>query len=352
MRLVGPARQRGPVVGSRRTPAHLAVLGARPVALRSGAVTAHASSLRASIVQDVSPTAPRPANGLEVRLGAAIDYLEAELRGAADVDEAARRGGLSRWYFMRMFQAAAGMGVGEYIRTRRLSCAAEELAAGRPVLETALAWRYESQATFTRAFSRTFGVSPAAYARRVRDGLPRLDLLLPFEPRLPPGAEDVGPPTYVSREAFRLVGLGLRVSVLSHQTSVSVPALWEDWRGNRRWLPLGGHAGSTFLGLSTLRADGVLEYVLGMVAGPETPVPAGYQQVHVRGGHWAVFTACGPPTVTVRALVFAAYGRYALNLMRGRRPAGWDIDTTEPASDLPAGSMRCQHWVPLRESTP
>jgi AraC family transcriptional regulator len=282
-----------------------------------------------------------------MRLGAAIDYLEAALRGAADLNEAARRCGLSRWYFMRVFQAAAGMGVGEYVRVRRLSCAAEELAAGRPVSEAALAWGYESQATFTRAFSRTFGVSPAAYARGVLDGHPPLDLLLPIEPRLPPGVDDVAPPTHVEREPFRLVGLRLRVSVFTGQPSSSVPALWADWMGNRRWLPLGGHPGSTFLGLSTLRASGVLEYVLGMVAGPETPVPAGYLAVNVRGGTWAVFTACGPPAVTARTLVFAAHGRYANDQLRGRRPAGWDIHRIEPAPDLPAGSMRCQHWVPL-----
>lgn len=291
---------------------------------------------------------PGPDGGLELRLGASIDYLEAELRGAPDLDEAARCCGLSRWYFMRVFQAAAGMGVGEYVRTRRLSCAAEELAAGHPVLETALEWGYESQASFTRAFSRTFGVSPAAYARRVRDGHPALDLLLPFEPRLPPGVEDVAPPTNVEREAFRLVGLGLRVSVFTGQTASAVPALWKDWMGNRRWSPLGGHPGSTFLGLSALRANGDVEYVLGMVAGPETPVPDGYLQVNVRGGPWAIFTACGPPGVTTRTLVFAAYGRHAQDPMNGRRPAGWDINVVEPSPDLPAGSMRCQYWVPLR----
>lgn len=294
----------------------------------------------------------RAAGSLRSRLGAAVDYLEARLCRNVDLDEAAQSCGLSLWHFMRVFQAAAGMAPGEYVRTRRLSCAAEDLAAGRPVLETALAWGYESQAAFTRAFSRTFGVPPATYARRVRAGATPLDVLMPFEPRLPPGIDRVAPPTHVERGGFRLVGLAMKASVLNRQVIESVPAFWGDWNAQQRWRALGAHAGTASLGLSALRASGDLEYVIGIVAGPETPVPVGYREVHVRGGLYAVFAAAGPPATTARSLVFAAYGRTALDRTLGRRPGGWDLEVFAQDAGLPRGEMRCEHWVPLRERPP
>src|SRR5512138_1117038 len=122
---------------------------------------------------------------LRDRLGAATDYLETRLGGEIDLGHASRCSGFSRSHFMRLFQAAVGLSVAEYVRRRRLSRAAEELAAGRAVLEVAVEWGYGSQAAFTRAFTRKFGVPPAAYARGVRAGCAPVEVLVPFEPRVP-----------------------------------------------------------------------------------------------------------------------------------------------------------------------
>ena len=58
------------------------------------------------------------------------------------------------------------MTVGEYIRSRRLARAGVELAAAdETVLDIALKYGYDSPDSFTRAFTRFHGVTPAA-ARR------------------------------------------------------------------------------------------------------------------------------------------------------------------------------------------
>jgi AraC family transcriptional regulator len=290
----------------------------------------------------------RGGGNLRSRLGAAVDYLEAQLGEKVDLDEAARCCGLSRWHFMRVFQAASGLAVGEYVRLRRLSCAAEELAAGRAVLETALAWGYESQAAFTRAFSRAFAVPPAAYARKVRGGATPVDVLVPFEPRLPPEVEAVPPPTCAERGPFRVVGLAMRASVLDQRAATSVAGFWGEWFREQRWRPLGVPEGTQFLGLSALRASGELDYLIGAEVGPGVEVPRGYREVQVRGGRWDVYTCSGSPAVTARSLIFAAYGRIALDRAPDRRPGGWDLETFEADAGLPPGAMRCQHWVPLR----
>lgn len=284
---------------------------------------------------------------LSDRLGAAVDYLEARLGGEVDVDLAARRAGFSRWHFMRLFQAASGLPVAEYVRLRRLSRAAEALEAGRPVLETALAWGYESQAAFTRAFARAFGVTPAAYARRTRSGEPPLEFLGPFEPRLPfePGPSPV--PARVEKAAFRAVGLGMRVSLRRYQSFRDIPSFWDDWLGHQRWRPIDPAPGSATYGISRLHASGDVEYLIAVEVGDRASVPHGYRAVQVTGGPYAVFSADGPPSHTVQTLTLAAYGRWLRGSGHRRRPGTWDVEAYQEDPALPAGSLHCQVWIPL-----
>lgn len=61
----------------------------------------------------MTKSSARGASSLPKRLGPAVDYLEARLGAEVDLDQAARRAGFSRWHFMRLFQAAAGLPVAE-----------------------------------------------------------------------------------------------------------------------------------------------------------------------------------------------------------------------------------------------
>jgi len=286
-------------------------------------------------------------NDLPERLGAAVDYLEARLGSQVDLDQAARRAGFSRWHFMRLFQAASGLPVAEYVRLRRLSRAAAALEAGRPVLEAALDWGYESQAAFTRAFSRAFGVTPAAYARRTRRGEPPLEYLGPFEPRLPFEMGTPPPPARVEKPGFRAVGLGMRVSLRRYQSFRDIPSFWGDWLGHQRWRPIDAAPGSATYGISRLHASGDVEYLIAVEVGDGASVPHGYRAVQVTGGPYAVFSADGPPSRTVQALTLAAYGRWFAESGARRRPGAWDVEAYGEDPALPAGSMHCQVWIPL-----
>jgi AraC family transcriptional regulator len=295
------------------------------------------------------PAATAP--DLPERLGEALDYLEARLQGRASLDEAARRAGFSRWHFMRLFQAAIGLPVAEYVRRRRLSRAAEALAAGRPVLEAAIDWGYESQAAFTRAFSRAFGVTPAAWARRARlvqPGEPGLELLLRAEPRLPFEAGPPPAPRFVDRAGFRAVGAGTRASTRRFQSFTDIPAFWDDWLLHRRWNGIpGAIPGTPTYGLVRGSAAGEVEYVIALEVSPGTPAPRGYRAVEVQPARYAVFSAVGPATRTIQALALGAFG-YWLPASSARRCHGaWELEAYHEEPGLPPGHLRCEVWVPL-----
>lgn len=96
----------------------------------------------------------------------AIDYIEEHLDEELNYEEAAKEAACSVFYFQRIFGILCGMSLGEYIRGRRLTLAGSELLlTHHKVVDIALKYGYESQESFTRAFSKYHGITPAA-ARR------------------------------------------------------------------------------------------------------------------------------------------------------------------------------------------
>ena len=96
----------------------------------------------------------------------AIDYVEEHLRDEIDYDAAAREAASSVFHFQRMFSMLAGYTLGDYIRMRRLSIAADEIQrTDGKIIDIALRYGYDSPESFSRAFTRFHGVTPTK-ARR------------------------------------------------------------------------------------------------------------------------------------------------------------------------------------------
>jgi len=96
----------------------------------------------------------------------AVDFIEGHLEREIALSEVAAAAGLSVFHFCRVFKRAVGDSVGEYIRKRRLTLAAERLAESpRPILAVALESGFESHEAFTRAFHKVFERPPADVKR-------------------------------------------------------------------------------------------------------------------------------------------------------------------------------------------
>lgn len=73
----------------------------------------------------------------------------------------ASKANCSSFHFQRMFYAIIGITPAEYIRRRRLTLAAADLAVGNEkVIDIALKYGYESPNSFTRAFRNMHGLNP------------------------------------------------------------------------------------------------------------------------------------------------------------------------------------------------
>ena len=90
-----------------------------------------------------------------------IDYIEQHLLNELDIDEIAKNAALSPFYYQRIFGALCGMTVGEYIRARRMTIAAQELAGSdHKIIDIAMKYGYDSPDSFTKAFQRFHGITP------------------------------------------------------------------------------------------------------------------------------------------------------------------------------------------------
>lgn len=91
-----------------------------------------------------------------------IDYVEAHLDEPIDYAQAAKQAASSPFHFQRVFSTLCGFTLGDYIRMRRLSLAAEELSkTDARVLDIALKYGYDSPESFSRAFTRFHGIRPS-----------------------------------------------------------------------------------------------------------------------------------------------------------------------------------------------
>jgi AraC family transcriptional regulator len=92
--------------------------------------------------------------------------IERNLDRDLSLKELAEACDVSPWHLSHAFSQRAGRSITGYIRSRRLSHAAEALAAGAPdILAVALASGYNSHEAFSRAFKELLGMTPESVRR-------------------------------------------------------------------------------------------------------------------------------------------------------------------------------------------
>ncbi|MDE6920333.1 MAG: AraC family transcriptional regulator, partial [Lachnospiraceae bacterium] len=91
----------------------------------------------------------------------AINYMELHMCEDIHYEEVARHVHMSNYNFHRTFSFVTGMTANEYIRSRRLTLAAQELqTTDISVIDAAFKYGYESPESFSKAFSRFHGSTP------------------------------------------------------------------------------------------------------------------------------------------------------------------------------------------------
>ncbi len=108
------------------------------------------------------------------------DYIEANLGEPITLAKLAGKAGYSPWHAARIFKELTGHTPFDYVRTMRLTKAAERLREGGiKVVDVAFDFVFDSHEGFTRAFTRQFGMPPKRFAQQ----RPPLESFLPAQAR-------------------------------------------------------------------------------------------------------------------------------------------------------------------------
>lgn len=99
-------------------------------------------------------------------LSKAIQYIEEHLTDEINIDEISSESYASSSHFQLIFHLVMGMTIGEYIRNRRLSLAAQDLLnSNSKIIDVAMHYQYDTQESFSKAFTRFHGMPPSKLQR-------------------------------------------------------------------------------------------------------------------------------------------------------------------------------------------
>lgn len=101
-----------------------------------------------------------------------VEWINENLHRKLSIEEISIHSGYSKWHIQRLFFHYKGENLASYIRRRKMELAVMQLThTDACIYDVALACGYDSQQTFTRVFSRTFGLSPGAWRKERRKSM-------------------------------------------------------------------------------------------------------------------------------------------------------------------------------------
>jgi methylphosphotriester-DNA--protein-cysteine methyltransferase len=102
---------------------------------------------------------------VNVQMEYAAELLLASFRKPLTIDKLADSLGISNSTLKNRFRQRFKMGVKTYFNRQRLRYAANTLTSGAPVKSVQVDFGYKSLGAFRAAFFKTYGISPAKYAK-------------------------------------------------------------------------------------------------------------------------------------------------------------------------------------------
>lgn len=218
----------------------------------------------------------------------ALEYIEAHLDGECSLELCARAAGYSVYHFSRIFRDMTGMPPIEYVRKRRLSSAAKDVAdSTQAMIDIAVKWGFDSSETFIRSFEAEHGITPGRY----RGTGMSLHLTEPF--RVPSGQPFVLPePEITETPERRLCGYPFDIEPGARHGAI--PRLFNRYHGQKLAFTLPDATPDGWfddVGCSVYGPGGTRTFIIGVWS--DKKGPSGTVLITIPAGQYAVFTT--PP---------------------------------------------------------
>lgn len=273
----------------------------------------------------------------------ALWYIEGHLARSLTLDDIAAVAGVSRFHLVRAFAEATGFSVMRYVRARRLSEAARELAAGAPdILTLALDADYGSHEAFTRAFRDHFGVTPEAV--RATSCLTKLKLQEPIS-MISTALDHIDPPRMATGKAFLVAGIGERYNHTNDSTA-GIPNQWSSFHQQCAHIPR--QVGNGAYGVCCNGDDaGNFDYIAGVEVADFSDLPREFARVRIPAQNYVVFIH-SEHISTIRRTHNTIWNRWLPQ--SGMKVADApNFERYDERFDASTGNGGLEIWVPVRE---
>ena len=264
-----------------------------------------------------------------------IDYIEENLTDDLDIEVIAGKAALSPFYYQRIFGALCGVTVGEYIRARRMTLAAQELSRHDvKVIDVAIKYGYDSPDSFTKAFQKFHGITPL---QAKEPGAP-LRSFAPLHIKITMEGGTMLDYRIVKKAPFTIVGV--KRSFNSDTSYQEIPKFWNEWLSQGEKRPIMGTFGVC---LDMKGKD--FDYWIADLYFPWEEIPEGCETRVIPESEWAQFPCTMSTLQETNTKIWSEW----LPSLKGYSLAGeYDIEVYMPPQEG-SGEMAVYIWVPLKK---
>lgn len=273
----------------------------------------------------------------------AIEYMEKHIEESLDIAEVSQVAYASSFHFQRMFHMLTGITVMDYLRKRRLTLAAHELAVRQvKVIDVAFKYGYETPESFAKAFKQLHGISPTA-ARipgQKLKAFPRISFQMSLK-----GDQQMDY-KIVAKEAFQVIGKVLKVSTKDGENLKKIPAFWTECCQDRTCEKLCMGKAQEMLGICMdMEQDKEqFTYMIAVKRGEEYS-GGEFAVREIPASTWAVFTSTGSMPGAIQK-VFERIFQEWFPATGYEHADGPELEVYPPG-DLNAPDYRCEVWIPV-----
>lgn len=219
-----------------------------------------------------------------------INYMEDNILNEIDYDKIAECAYSSTFHFQGMFRMLTGFTIGEYIRNRRLTLAAQELSFSNVrVTDIAFKYGYETSEAFTKAFQRLHGVTPSA----ARESGVKLKSFSRLSIQITMKGDKEMNYRIEEKQAFEMFGISTEINDIGDKPYIEIPEYWKKCilDGTIHRIHNDARISEETQVHATLynRREGVFSYMICYHV-PERDIPDDYERLSVPALTWAIFT--------------------------------------------------------------
>lgn len=277
----------------------------------------------------------------------AVEFMEQHIAEDISADDIAAHVHISAYYFQRGFRMLCGYSVMEYVRNRRMSLAGGDIATtDMKIIDVAMKYGYDSSDSFTKAFTRFHGVSPAM----VRKDDVTLKTFAPLKLKIILKGGYVMNYKIVDKESFTVLAVSKKFEY--ENCKQEIPKFWQEHYANGNGKYVCGMFG---INIDEKMGHDSFEYLIADLYDPKTEVPKGFLVRSIPAFTWAVFSCDGPLPAALEDVNVKIFSEWLPALKEYEFAAGYCVEMYDAPDRYPKGTQdekyHSEIWIPVRKKS-